>query len=135
MIWKRDCLIFILQNKLMELAAGITSAAVQEVIMSKSDMSTCIVCGKSYTACLSCRNQDRIKPWRSITDTIDCYKIFLIISQYNNGYVSKEEAKKQLEAVSFNKKNLKVSVQRKIDEIITGTEPVKKAVSKTAADK
>lgn len=93
-------------------------AAHKEKNMRRADTATCSICGKEYKACLSCRNQDAIKPWRNIADAVDCYKIFLVISQYNNGYLSKDDAKKQLEQVSFDKKSLRKSVQAKIDEIL-----------------
>lgn len=104
--------------------------------MNNSDMATCIICGKNYKACLSCKDQDVIKPWRNITDSVEHYKIFLVISQYNNGYLKKDEAKKQLENINFNEKELKESVQDKIKEIMSVTETEKKtALSKNNAAK
>jgi len=35
-------------------------------------------------------------PWRSIVDTVDHYKIFLIISDYTNKNITKNEAKNEL---------------------------------------
>lgn len=86
--------------------------------MRKSDTATCAICGREYNVCLSCKNQDAIKPWRNIADTANCYKVFLAISQYNNGYLSKDDAKKQLAQLSFDKKSLSTSIQAKIDEIM-----------------
>lgn len=94
--------------------------------MSKSNKATCIVCGKEYDVCLSCKDQNKIKPWRNITDNVNCYKIFLALTQYNNEYISKDEAKKQLDGIVYNKAELKESVQAKIDEIINTTELTKK---------
>mgnify|MGYP006922470561 CR=1 FL=1 len=36
------------------------------------------------------------QPWRTITDTLACYKIFLILNSYSNGYTNRTEAKEQL---------------------------------------
>ena len=83
-----------------------------------SEFATCAVCGKQYKACLSCKDQKRVRPWKSITDTIGCYKIFLAISKYENGYLTKDETRKQLGEIAFNKDSLKEPVQRKIDEIM-----------------
>lgn len=94
--------------------------------MSNSDMATCVICGKKYKTCLSCKDQDVIKPWRNITDSVEHYKIFLVISQYNNGYLKNDEAKKQLENIKFDIKELKESVQDKIKEIMCQTETSKK---------
>ncbi len=96
--------------------------------MNNSDMATCIICGKQYKTCLSCKDQDVIKPWRNITDSVEHYKIFLVISQYNNGYIKKDVAKKQLESIKYNKNDLRISVQDKIEEIMSSMETSKKAV-------
>lgn len=95
-----------------------------------ADMSTCVICGKQYKTCLSCQNEVSLKPWRTITDEISCYKIFLVLSQYNNGYIKKDEAKKQLEKIRYNEAELKESVRKTIKEIMSIGE-TKKNVSKT----
>ena len=86
--------------------------------MGKSDISVCTVCGKPYKTCLSCKGLNITKPWRSITDTVNCYKIFLVLNQYNNHHITKEAAKRQLEEIPFIKKDLKQSIQNEIDAIM-----------------
>lgn len=103
--------------------------------MNNSDMATCIVCGKNYKACLSCRDLDVIKPWRNIADTVTCYKVFLILSQYNNKHISKEEAQKQLSDIHYNMAELKKSAQDKITEIMSTSSSVKKATAKVNIEK
>ena len=93
-------------------------------------MSTCIICGKQYKTCLSCQQEISLKPWRTITDEINCYKIFLVLSQYNNGYIKKDEAKKQLEKIRYNESELRESVRETIKEIMSASE-TKKNTSKT----
>ena len=95
-----------------------------------ADMSTCIICGKQYKTCLSCQQEISLKPWRTITDEINCYKIFLVLSQYNNGYIKKDEAKKQLEKIRYNETELRESVRETIKEIMSTSE-TKKNTSKT----
>lgn len=95
-----------------------------------ADMSTCIICGKQYKTCLSCQQEISLKPWRTITDEINCYKIFLVLSQYNNGYIKKDEAKKQLEKIRYNESELRESVRETIKEIMSTSE-TKKNTSKT----
>ena len=95
-----------------------------------ADMSTCIICGKQYKTCLSCQQEISLKPWRTITDEINCYKIFLVLSQYNNGYIKKDEAKKQLEKIRYNESELRESVRETIKEIMSASE-TKKNTSKT----
>lgn len=95
-----------------------------------ADMSTCIICGKQYKTCLSCQQEISLKPWRTITDEINCYKIFLVLSQYNNGYIKKDEAKKQLEKIRYNETELREPVRETIKEIMSTSE-TKKNTSKT----
>ena len=94
--------------------------------MGNKDMSTCIVCGKKYKTCLSCRNEVALKPWRSVADKIECYEIFLILSQYNNGYLNKDEAKKRLERIKYDEKDLRQSVRNIIREIMSSAKKADK---------
>lgn len=56
----------------------------------------CSICGKGYHVCNTCSNTISFTPWRKITDTTNCYKIFLILRDYTNGYLDKEATKKLL---------------------------------------
>lgn len=87
--------------------------------MGNPGTAACVICGNQYKVCLSCKEQIRPRPWKSITDTIDCYKIFLAITQYNNGYTSKEEAREQLESIKYDEDHLLESVRKKIKEIMS----------------
>jgi len=64
-------------------------------------------------------------PWRSIADTAECYKIFLVLSQYNNHHITKETARKQLAEIPFVKEDLKKSIQEEIHRIMTSEESPK----------
>ena len=104
--------------------------------MSNQETATCVTCGKQYKVSLSCKDQISLKPWRSITDTIDCYKIFLAISQYNNGYTTKDEAKKQLGSIKYDENELMEPVRNKIKEIMSmPAEHPKKIVPKNTVEK
>lgn len=98
--------------------------------MSKTMKATCAICGRKYDVCLSCRAQNKLKPWRNITDSVSCYKIFLVLTQLNNGYISKEEANSQLEQITFNKNDLREDIRNKVDKIM-GTTPERTKQSKT----
>ncbi len=39
----------------------------------------CSICGKGYRLCRSCQGRDSLKSWRSVTDTMEHYKIYLAI--------------------------------------------------------
>lgn len=43
------------------------------------DTHRCIICGKSYKFCDSCRKACTYTPWRVIADTPECYQVHLLI--------------------------------------------------------
>ena len=61
--------------------------------MSTEANAVCAVCGSKYQICLSCKSTNRLTPWRSIADTADCYKIYMIIHDYTGHKISKEKAR------------------------------------------
>ena len=42
----------------------------------------CSICGKEYDVCGVCLSQKSFRPWRTITDTMEHYKIYLAIHSY-----------------------------------------------------
>ena len=53
----------------------------------------CCICGKAYHVCNSCKEIKEFTPWRTVTDTIDHYMIYLAI----HGYSVTKNKKKALE--------------------------------------
>ncbi|MGI6095528.1 MAG: hypothetical protein ACOYBL_08870 [Lachnospiraceae bacterium] len=85
--------------------------------MSKEFNAACSICGERYHVCNACKNVKTLKPWRSITDTIDCYKIYMIIHDYNNGAITKESARKMLDTCTL-PKTFQPHIKTAIDEIM-----------------
>lgn len=83
-----------------------------------NDKAKCIVCGKEYEVCLHCKDVKEYRPWRIITDTLTCYKIHLILTDYNNKRMTQEQAKDALSKLTYNIDELKESVQAQIRGII-----------------
>lgn len=80
----------------------------------------CAVCGKGYYACDSCNSTKTFTPWRSLTDSIDHFKVFLILKDYNNKFISKEDAKKQLSYFDLSdRESFKDGSKKLLDEIFT----------------
>jgi hypothetical protein len=52
--------------------------------MSDKASHICSVCGTEYHYCPDCNDAKSFTPWRTIVDTIEHYKIFLIIRDYTN---------------------------------------------------
>lgn len=56
----------------------------------------CSICGKGYHLCQTCSDQKMIKPWRTITDSIEHFKIYTAIHGYTISK-DKETAKNELQ--------------------------------------
>ena len=56
----------------------------------------CAICGEKYPVCRTCEEVQSFKPWRTIVDTMEHYKIHIILSDYTNKRITKEDAKKML---------------------------------------
>lgn len=78
----------------------------------------CGICGHGYHVCMSCQ-ESKISPWRSIVDNMEHYKIFLTIRDYENGYINKEKANKQLSNIDLSEiENFLPEIKAKIEEIM-----------------
>lgn len=99
--------------------------------MSKEINHWCVICGKGYHACDSCNEIKSFTSWRSLTDTIEHFKIFTILKDYNNKLISANEAKKLLSGIDLSDTDtFKPSAKKVLDEILreacTATEILKK---------
>lgn len=90
----------------------------------------CAICNREYEICNSCKNKKNFKPWRSVTDSIEHYKIYLAIHGYT---VTKDKTKAQNELRQCNlmdSENFNQEIKSIINEIME--EPPKpKSASRT----
>lgn len=56
----------------------------------------CTVCGGKYHVCNDCRNTRTFTPWRTVADSMNCYRIYLILLDYTNGYLDARAAGERL---------------------------------------
>ena len=83
--------------------------------MSQELNATCDICGKKYHICSSCKEVKSFTPWRTVTDTMQHYLIFLALSEYTKTK-DKEKAKEELskcdlsELDTFNE-NIKTAIK------------------------
>ena len=103
--------------------------------MSQELNATCDICGKKYHICSSCKEVKSFTPWRTVTDTMQHYIIFLALSEYTKTK-DKEKAKEELskcdlsELDTFNE-NIKTAIK----EIMTdGKEKVVETVSEETVE-
>ena len=89
------------------------------VFMSKEINHWCVVCGIGYHACDSCNEIKSFTPWRSLTDTIEHYKLFLILKDYNNKLIDKKEARRLLSNIDLSEKDsFKDSSKKVLEDIL-----------------
>jgi len=83
----------------------------------------CSICGKGYYLCRSCKNEKKFKPWRTVTDTIEHYKIYMAIHGYTVTK-NKDTAKAELQNCDLSDmSSFRDEIKEVINEIMT--EPVK----------
>lgn len=86
--------------------------------MSKEINHWCVVCGKGYHACDSCEKIKSYTPWRTLTDTIEHFAIFIVLKDYNNKIIDKQEARKLLENSDLSgRDSFKESSKKLLNEI------------------
>ena len=69
--------------------------------MAENINANCMICGKGYHMCLSCKDMVRLKPWQLHTDTSEHYKIYQILHGHTTGVYSDKEAKEKLQLVDL----------------------------------
>ena len=94
----------------------------------------CSICNEGYHICNTCKNEKKFKPWRTVTDTIEHYKIYMAIHGYTITK-NKDIAKAELQNCDLSDlETFKPEIKSVIKEIMD--EPVKvKPVSKTRKNK
>ena len=88
--------------------------------MSQELNATCDICGKKYHICSSCKEVKSFTPWRTVTDTMQHYIIFLALSEYTKTK-DKEKAKEELSKCD-------------LSELDTFNENIKSAIKEIMAD-
>ena len=87
--------------------------------MTKNINAYCEICGEGYYICKSCSDQVMFKPWKAVVDTIEHYKIFLVLYEYKKNR-NKKIAKKELENCNLSDmENFKSEIKSLIKEILS----------------
>ena len=83
----------------------------------------CQICGKEYYACNKCR---KYNGYKLVVDKPDCYGVYLILTDYRQGVITKKEAEKKLRdnnitltSLKKNKDNYIPEVYDKLVEVMT----------------
>ena len=96
--------------------------------MNKRGLRTCCVCRKEHLFCPECRPEDRNKPtWYFAYCSENCKDIYAATSDYENGNISADDAKKQLDKLDLSQiANFGESYQKAIMKINENITPVEK---------
>ncbi len=98
--------------------------------MTKKGLRTCCVCHQEHMYCPVCNPEDRNKPtWYFAYCSENCKDIYTATSDYENGNISADDAKKQLDKLDLSQiANFGESYQRAIMKINENSTPVEKVV-------
>ena len=103
--------------------------------MEKKNNAICSVCGKDYHKCLSCRDLIKLQPWKVLTDTAECYKVFQAVRGYNAGVYTKEEFKSKLKNIDLsNLENYRENIKTLIKDTLKEKPVVAPIVEEVAAE-
>jgi len=73
----------------------------------------CVLCGTGYHACDTCNKEKTFTPWRALTDTIEHFKIFMVLKDYNNKLINRKQAQELLSTLDLSgKENYKESSKK-----------------------
>ena len=72
--------------------------------MSEQYNAKCDICGKPYKICRSCQEIKSFQAWRTVTDTLPHYMIYLALVEYSRTK-DKAKAKEELLKLSFSDKS------------------------------
>lgn len=93
--------------------------------MSEKINHWCIICGKGYYACDACSRIKNFTPWRTLADSAPHFQIYMIIRDYNNKKLSRQEARDALLKTDLSDMDsFKESARTALSEILK-EEPVK----------
>lgn len=101
--------------------------------MSEQFNAICDICGKPYKICRSCQDIKSFQAWRTVTDTLPHYTIYLALVEYARTK-DKDKARHELslcdlsERDKFNE-NIKVILDEIFKEDIKEDKVIKKTVS------
>ena len=91
------------------------------MLSSQKPTHWCRICGSEYSACDNCAEVRDINPWRSICDTQQHYKVFMIVKMFSDGVMNKTEANDALKHIGVTEKQINTfipAVKEKLKALI-----------------
>ena len=96
----------------------------------------CSICGKAYYLCLSCSDAMKLHPWKTYTDSQNCFQVFQVVRGFSTGVYTKDEAKKKLQNVDLKDINsFRPHIKKIVKDILKEDKPVVESVEKVESVK
>ena len=96
----------------------------------------CSICGKAYYLCLSCSDAMKLHPWKTYTDSQNCFQVFQVVRGFSTGVYTKDEAKKKLQNVDLKDINsFRPHIKKIIKDILKEEKTIVKAVEEVESVK
>ena len=98
-------------------------------MVADNNNATCSICGNGYRKCLSCKDTMNLQPWKEVTDTAECYKVFQVVRGYSIGLYTREEFKSKLKNIDLsNLENFREHIKVLIKDALKEDEVVENIV-------
>ena len=87
--------------------------------MAEKNNATCAICGKPYYVCMSCRDSLKVNPWKTHTDSVNCYKVYQIVHGFSTGVYNEDEVRGKLKNIDLgNLKSFRPHIKKIIEDIL-----------------
>jgi pyruvate dehydrogenase complex dehydrogenase (E1) component len=74
----------------------------------------------------------KLQPWKDVTDTSECYKVFQVVKGYSTGVYTKDEFKSKLKSIDLsNLENFREHIKAIIKDALKEDKSIKKASVET----
>lgn len=101
--------------------------------MSEKYNATCDICGKPYKICRSCQDIKSFQAWRTVTDTLPHYTIYLALVEYARTK-DKVKAREELSLCDLSERdNFNENIKIVLDEIFKEDKPAKIEIKKATS--
>lgn len=89
----------------------------------------CSICGNPYHLCLSCSDAMKLHPWKTYTDSQNCFQVFQVVRGFSTGVYTKDEAKEKLQNIDLKDINsFRPHIKKIVKDILKEDKPIVKAV-------
>lgn len=102
--------------------------------MAEKYNATCSICGRPYYKCISCKDTMALNPWKAFCCSSQHYQVHQVISGFNSGVYTKDEAKNKLKNIDISDiKDFRQNIRQIVEDILKEV-PVAEVVEDIATE-